>query len=172
VRFAGTRHNVGFDVVSAYASAHSVSLRKKLFQPFRWSGCTYPTLAQPLTYMNRSGSVVPWLLSHCDFEFEALLVVTDNLDLPVGKIRLKRGGKNRSHKGVASIIDVTGRSDFLRLYIGIGRPSAGSSVVEHVLERAEGEEGDLLAGAIARARDAVDLLTRTSVDHVMNEVNH
>jgi PTH1 family peptidyl-tRNA hydrolase len=121
--------------------------------------------------MNRSGSVVPWLLGRCDSSFETLLVVTDNLDLPAGRIRLKRGGKNRSHKGIASIIDTTGRSDFLRLYIGIGRPGPGSTVVDHVLSRPEGEERELVAAAIGRGSRTIELLTRSSVDSVMNEVN-
>ncbi|MFW6213019.1 MAG: aminoacyl-tRNA hydrolase [Spirochaetota bacterium] len=170
-RFESTRHNVGFDVVATYSQTHNVPLRKKLFRPLRWSGCTSPVLAQPLTYMNRSGVVVPWLLEHCGLSFDKFLVVTDNLDLPAGKIRLKRGGKNRSHKGIASVIAFTGRTDFLRLYVGIGRPGPDNTVVEHVLERPAGEEAELIGDAIKRAVEAVDLLSISSVESVMNEVN-
>mgnify|MGYP006266827447 CR=1 FL=1 len=146
-------------------------LRKPLFRSLRWSGCGKLALVQPLTYMNRSGLVVPRLLRSCRCSSAELVIVTDNLDLPNGAVRLKRGGSNRSHRGIASLIDALGTEDFLRLYVGIGRPPQGVSVVDHVLSRPEGEELQVFHDGIARAADAVLRLLEREPEEVMNDLN-
>jgi PTH1 family peptidyl-tRNA hydrolase len=84
------------------------------------------------------------------------IVVCDNLDLPAGQIRIRRGGSSAGHNGLKSVIDRWGSSDFLRIYVGIGRPSAGRTVVEHVLGRPEdGPEREALEAGIVRATDAL-----------------
>ena len=123
----------------------------------------------PLTYMNRSGRVLPWLVRRTGATPDELLIITDNMDLDPGVIRLKRGGTSRSHNGIASIIDAVGPG-FYRLYIGIGRPR-DATVVDHVLSAPDGDERDALDGAIARAVAALDMLLDAPPSDVKNAVN-
>ena len=174
-RFSGTRHNVGFAVLEEAAARLGVSFRKPLFARYRIS----PTprrappslvLAQPLTYMNRSGEVLPGLLSRAGSTPEQMLVICDNLDLEPGRLRMKSGGGTAGHRGLASIVDILGHGNFLRLYVGVGRPT-GTSVVDHVLGVPPENERELYEQAIARAADAVLRLADTDPDRLMTEVN-
>jgi PTH1 family peptidyl-tRNA hydrolase len=130
-------------------------------------------LAKPLTYMNRSGEVFPGLWARAEGGLERLLVVCDTLDLPAGQCRLRRKGSSAGHKGLASIIARLGREDFMRLYIGIGRPRAGGpeAVVEHVLEAPRGEEQRLIEQGIEAAADGVMRLLAEEPEKVMNALN-
>ncbi len=173
--FEGTRHNVGFAVVEETAARLDLSLRKPLFARYRFARTASSpedslVLAEPLTYMNRSGDVLPRLLKRAGVEPEAAVVVCDNLDLPAGRLRMKRGGGTAGHRGLASIVDTLGHGNFLRLYIGIGRPEDGD-VVAHVLGTPPEAERDLYAEATSRAADAVLSLRRQPPEQVMNELN-
>ena len=128
-------------------------------------------LARPLTFMNRSGAVLPGLLRRAPAGVHELLIVCDNLDLPTGAVRLKRSGKARSHNGLASVMDALGTGEFLRLYIGIGRPADGTSVVDHVLGLPGEEEAAVLHSAVELAAGAVESLLTNPVDTVMNSLN-
>jgi peptidyl-tRNA hydrolase, PTH1 family len=176
-RFEGTRHNVGFAVVEEAAARLGVSLRKPLFAGYRFAHTASSPdpdvplmLAEPLTYMNRSGEVLPRLLKRAGVESEAAVVMCDNLDLPAGRLRMKRGGGTAGHRGLASIVDALGHGNFLRLYIGIGRPEDGD-VIAHVLGSPPEAERELYAEVISRAADAVLSLRRQPPEQVMNELN-
>jgi len=147
-----TRHNVGFDVVDKVAAFLHVKLRKRCFRLYKeakifgktkdlqqeYSNKTMAqkaSLVEPLTYMNASGDVVKYFNSNDDF-----IVICDNMDLAAGGLRIKKGGGASGQKGLASISCQLGRSDFVRIYIGIGRPNDGCSVVDHVL----GKEDDAI----------------------------
>ena len=174
-RFEGTRHNVGFAVVEETAARLGVSLRKPLFARYRFArAASSPDdslmLAEPLTYMNRSGEALPRLLNRAGGAPEATVVVCDNLDLPAGRVRMKRGGGTAGHRGLASIVDALGHGDFLRLYVGIGRPEDGD-VVAHVLGAPAETENELYAGAVSRGADAVLSLQQHPPEQVMNELN-
>jgi PTH1 family peptidyl-tRNA hydrolase len=127
-------------------------------------------LVEPLTYMNRSGEVFPSLVGKYEPVGGSLVVVCDNLDLPPGRLKLKRGGGTAGHKGLSSIVSVLGSGDFLRLYVGIGRPSDGD-VVDHVLGVPDEGEAELYREAVARGAQAVRALTDTAPEQVMNELN-
>ncbi len=117
-------------------------------------------LVQPLTYMNRSGLIIGHFIptSHAVSD---LIVVCDNLDLPPGMIRIRKGGSSAGHNGLKSLIAHLGSSDFIRIYVGIGRPAEGTTVVEHVLGLPEGsDERENLENGIALAAEAVLRLCR------------
>jgi len=114
---------------------------------------------------------MPVLLRRARADVEDLLVVCDNLDLPPGAVRLKRKGSARSHNGLASIMDRLGTGDFMRLYVGIGRPELGESVVDHVLGSPPEGERQLYEDAIALGAWAVEELLTESTDAVMNALN-
>ncbi len=174
--FEGTRHNVGFEVVETVASRVQLRMRKPLFGRYRRARLPDSaesrglTLIQPLTYMNRSGEVVPALLRRYSLAAESMLVVCDNLDLAPGRVRMKQGGGTAGHKGLASIVDAVGHGNFPRLYLGVGRPQDGN-VVEHVLGLPDAAERSLYDDAIVRAAEAVLALRDHSAQQVMNEIN-
>ncbi len=126
---------------------------------------------KPLTYMNRSGLVLPRLMSRYHAGPEKLLVVCDNLDLEVGRIRLKRGGGTAGHNGLKSVVAETESTEFYRLYIGIGRPSQGVSVVEHVLGSPSEHEGQELETACRRAGEIIRDAIEGDLGQVMNDCN-
>lgn len=169
-RYAATRHNVGFRVVEALAAAHAIRLhpagdlavgRGALAGEELW-------LLEPLGYMNRSGNAVRTMLEEAGGEPSALLVVYDDLDLPLGQLRFKRAGGHGGHNGVRSIIEALGTDVFLRLKIGIGRPLAGRDPVEYVLEPFSPEEEGVIGPAVERAREAIDAALVEGVDAAMN----
>jgi peptidyl-tRNA hydrolase, PTH1 family len=152
-------------------SLRDLPLRKRFLRPYVWSGAGSLVVVLPLTFMNRSGDVVPGLLRSLHADVDDLVVVCDNMDLRPGVVRIKRRGESRAHNGLASIMDTVGTGDFTRLYVGVGRPTAPVSVVEHVLSAPPRDEAPFYASAIeSAARALVDIHDR-GVDEVMNEVN-
>lgn len=166
-----TRHNVGFDAVDKTAAFLQVKLRKRCFRLYREAKVFGPSsdascesssskpekmvqkasLVEPLTYMNASGDIVRFFDNASDF-----VVVCDNMDLAAGGLRIRKGGGASGQKGLNSIAQQLGRSDFLRIYIGIGRPLDGTAVVDHVLGREpDGERKDAIEKAIDDAAMAI-----------------
>jgi PTH1 family peptidyl-tRNA hydrolase len=172
-RYLATRHNVGFRVVQLAARELGIRLRRPWFRGYRL-GQAAPEgrrvrLVQPLTYMNRAGAILP-SLRPLDGE-GSLLVVCDTLDLPPGQCRLRRGGSSAGHKGLVSIIAELGRSDFMRLYVGIGRPSRQEQVVDYVLGCPDGPEAQALEQGERRAAEGVLALLHEDPEKVMNALN-
>jgi PTH1 family peptidyl-tRNA hydrolase len=172
-RYLSTRHNAGFRTVELVARNLGIRLRQPWFRNYRL-GRAAPEgrelrLLEPLTYVNRSGEVFAGLRPPVGPD--SLLVVCDTLDLPPGSCRLRRGGSSAGHKGLASIIESLGRSDFLRLYIGIGRPERPDEVVDWVLGSPAGVEAELLRQGEQRAAEGVMALLREEPDKVMNVLN-
>jgi PTH1 family peptidyl-tRNA hydrolase len=125
----------------------------------------------PLTFMNNSGSVATYALRQAKLSESNLVVVCDNLDLPPGSCRLKRGGGHAGHNGLKSVISHLGSTDFLRLYVGIGHPGKRSSVVDWVLGVPGEPEKGLIQDAVERAAAAIISLLTEQVEKVMNELN-
>ena len=170
-RFEGTRHNVGFDVVRRVASIRHLTIRKRVFRSYLWSGRGELCLALPLTYMNRSGEVIPGLMRATGSSVHDLLVVCDNLDLEPGAVRIKRRGSSRSHNGLASIMDALDTGDFARLYVGVGHPGSTEGVIDHVLSAPDAGEAPLYEEAFeVAARTVLDVADR-GLDAAMNQIN-
>jgi PTH1 family peptidyl-tRNA hydrolase len=170
-RYLATRHNAGYRTVELVARSLGVELRRPWFRNYRL-GQAAPDgrelrLVQPLTFVNRSGAI----FSSLPVEAARLLVVCDTLDLPPGVCRLRRGGSSAGHKGLASILAALGRADFLRLYIGIGRPSRPEEVVDYVLGSPDGQEAELLERGEQRAAEGVLALLQEEPEKVMNVLN-
>ncbi|AEC02196.1 aminoacyl-tRNA hydrolase [Parasphaerochaeta coccoides] len=172
-----TRHNVGFDVVATVAAFLHVPMRKRFCRPYErgdgfFSSGTRFVLMRPLTFMNGSGRILKYVQRLLRLPGTDLIVVCDQMDLPCGSIRIRKGGKDAGHRGLKSIIQHYGSEDFIRLYIGVGRPSAGTSVVEHVLSRPAPDEVPAFQKGIARGADALAaLLAGRPLQEVMNEFN-
>jgi PTH1 family peptidyl-tRNA hydrolase len=172
--YTGTRHNLGFRVVEA------LSRRLAAGKPFyhEWSICAAAAyegnnilLARPLTFMNRSGKAVAELAGRYSLQQDEIVVVHDDLDLPPGLIRLRRGGGSAGHRGVQSVIDLLGTPDFIRLRIGIGKPAGDVDGADYVLEPPAQDEQEPLQAAVERAVEAVLALVSGGLDAAMNKYN-
>ena len=168
-RYRGTRHNAGFLVVDAYAERHGARFRAgRLGEEARDGG---RRLLKPTTFMNRSGAAVQALATKHGIAPHDILVVHDDLDLPLGRLRLKRGGGAGGQKGVQDVVDRVG-PDVVRLKVGIGRPPDPRWTTEHwVLSRFRDDEASLLRDVVDAGATAVERVVRDGVDAAANAVN-
>ncbi len=168
-----TRHNVGFRVVEALAMKHEVDLREKdgnIFGSFSLTGREV-FLLFPQTFMNESGRTVAPFVKYRNLTLDKLLIVSDDLDLPVGRIRLKTSGGSGGHHGLDSIITHLQSSDFPRLRLGIGKPPSAEEGAHHVLASFSPEEKPKIEQAIERSRDGIELFILKGAETAMNELN-
>jgi len=173
--YAETRHNVGFLCLERIAEKENVTLKKPFLADYSLAefiaGGKRVILVKPLTYMNKSGLILPYLMKKYRCGPESLMVIVDNMDLNPGQCRLKIKGSSAGHNGLKSIISLTGSSDFMRLYIGVGRPDPEISVVDHVLGvPGEGERDDFLKG-VERGVDAFYQVLEKGAAGAMNGIN-
>lgn len=173
--YAGTRHNAGYWFVDALLDKLGGSLRPET----RFRGRTARVsvagrevwLLEPDTFMNHSGEAVSRLAHYYKIPIEEILVVHDELDLPPGTVRLKRGGGDGGHNGVADTIASLSGREFLRLRVGIGRPASSSQVVSYVLRKAPETEQRLIETAIHDALAHIDDIVEGNVQKVMNALH-
>lgn len=171
--YVDTRHNIGFKVIDALASMLNVEVKKRKFGA-RLGETDFEgkklILLKPWTYMNRSGQAVATAIGFYKLPLPELLIVTDDMALEPGVIRMRARGSAGGHNGLKSIIEALGGEDFSRLRCGIG--SAGvAEAYDYVLSKAPAEEQKMIDSAIDRARDAVLCWIRSGVDVAMNEFN-
>jgi len=179
-KFTRTRHNAGFDAVSLLASAHGMSFTGALkHRSMIATGkiANVPVvLAMPQTFMNLSGEAIRDVLRWYKISPKRMLVLYDDMDSPVGVVKLKGKGGHGGHNGVRNIIDevTRGEKTFARVKIGIGRPAAGVSVIDHVLRRFTVEEREALErGEVMReAGDAVVAVLTDGLEKAMTRVNN
>ncbi len=176
-KYRSTRHNFGFLVTEALAPDGGWTLHEglgpSLIHPFTVEG-NRGILAQPWTWMNRSGVAGRALREHFGGpELDRLLVVTDDLDLPLGRIRFRPSGGNGGHNGLRSLTQELGSSDFPRLRLGIGRPEADDQdhVVDYVLASFGAEEIPIVQEVARTAAEAVRAFVTEGVEAAMNRYN-
>ena len=172
-RYVRNRHNVGAQCVirmaGRYRSARSRIMSKARVTSARIADADV-VLAKPLTFMNLSGQAVSSLLHRYGVALSDLLVIYDDLDLPVGKIRLRKGGGAGGHKGMLSIINALGTQSFPRLRIGIGRPADGDPR-DYVLSNFPSDETDVMERTYDRAIAAVESFVIEGIAAAMNTFN-
>jgi peptidyl-tRNA hydrolase, PTH1 family len=172
-RYRGTRHNLGRDVVERLAADLRVRLEEDGWVRTGRArvGTTAVVLAIPETYMNVSGQAVKDLLRRRRRRAGDLLIIHDDLDLPLGHLRLRPGNGAGGHNGIRSIIEALGTGLFPRLRIGIGRPPAGVDPVDFVLERFTSAERPAIEEAVARAAEAALAVASDGLPAAMNRYN-
>jgi len=156
-RYRATRHNIGFMVLEKLAAGLDLDLSQKRFNALWGKGkiaSTNVILAMPQTYMNLSGNAVRQLHAFFKTDLSNLIVIHDDLDLSFGSVRLKTGGGNAGHKGLASIEENLSSSEFMRIRLGIGKPTDKSRIEGYVLEPFGKEEVSVLPEVIQWAADA------------------
>ena len=173
--YSGTRHNAGALFVEALARAEGVPLDQQKYQALTGKGMIRGRLcllAFPQTYMNRSGISLQRMVSYTNTAIEHLVVTYDDLDLPLGRIRIRRGGGSGGHRGVQSAIDFLQSRDFIRLRIGIGRPPAGREVENYVLSPFGGGERTPFRESLERAVLAAESIVAEGLDKTMSLFNN
>ncbi|MFQ5596426.1 MAG: aminoacyl-tRNA hydrolase [Nitrospiria bacterium] len=172
-----TRHNVGFWVLDAFALQHQISFSKKKGEAQTGRGVWPGTeeaidflLAKPQTFMNRSGHSVQALLSYYKIPLSELILVYDDLDLDIGRIRLKKMGRAGGHRGVASVIQALGSDQFVRIKIGIGRDPR-IDATNYVLSPFSSDEKKKVLEAVDKGSTLLPLLLEGAISKAMNLYN-
>jgi len=176
--YAHTRHNAGFEVIDLLAQRWGVSYWKNTCGAMvgeakvrQSDGSIKVILAKPQSFMNLSGGPVSHLCREYDEQPSELIVIHDELDIPAGSVRVKKGGGHAGHNGLRSIIEKLGTRDFLRVRTGIGRPPGRMSVVDFVLQAPRKEAKDDFEAACVEAADAVESLLKVGLEKTQNLFN-
>jgi PTH1 family peptidyl-tRNA hydrolase len=173
-KYECTRHNAGFMAVDELARSLHVDIKHEKYSSFiarALIGQEGAVLAKPQTYMNDSGRAVSAILRDTYASVSDLIVLHDELNLPLGSIRTKIGGGHGGHNGLRSIIDLVGSSDFIRVRLGIGRPTPGMDAADYVLSQFLPEERKVLPDVMARAAEVVRVIILDGPNRAMNIFN-
>ena len=173
-RYQGTRHNIGFavaDEVARRRKADFESGRGETLTARCGRGRDAVLVVKPLTMMNLSGDAVVAVAGFYKVDPAAILVVADDVNLPLGRLRLRARGSAGGHNGFKSIIGCLGTEDFPRLRVGVGRGDPRRDLADHVLARFDDDERDEVEQAIARAADAVETFLAEGIEAAMNRHN-
>ena len=178
--YAHNRHNVGFHCLNHFAKCHSIKFERRQCQARTGTGelgGEKLLLAKPITFVNLSGKAVGCLVSKYAIPLNNLLVIYDDLDLPLGKIRLRQSGSSGGHKGMNSIISALGSEDFPRIRVGIGRPQAEEqsisedAIVNYVLSDFSPQEEAIIKPVIAKVAEAIDCFLTQGIEAAMSKFN-
>lgn len=179
-RYAGTRHNIGFDVLDLLAGRHRIEwdAAPRGIDALAGRGDVVASgvsqrvlFAKPLTFMNLSGHAVLGLLQFFKIEPVDFIVVVDDVNLELGRLRARGSGSAGGHNGLKSIIETLGSDEFARLRIGVGRGDARRDLADHVTAKFDPDERTNVAEAAGRAADAVELFIAEGMAPVMNRFN-
>lgn len=169
-----TRHNIGFMAIDELAKRWNISLNEQKFKGVFGAGFVNGEkviLLKPLTYMNLSGESIRPLMDYYKIDVEDFVVLYDDLDIPVGKLRLRMKGSAGGHNGVKSTISHLGTQEFQRIRMGIDRPKNGMKVVDYVLGRFASEEIPDVSHSIEKAADACEEWLNKPFLQIMNTFN-
>lgn len=172
--YAKTRHNIGWMVVDAFAAKFRIAISRHEKEAMTGTGRVAGgsvLVAKPLTYMNLSGDAVRLLVNAYSESLDDLIVVYDDIDLPLGKLRLKPNGGPGTHNGMRSIVAALASEQFPRLRIGIGGVDSAGRLRDYVLGEIAMDEAPVVTRAIERSVDALLLFVRGDLKRAMNEFN-
>ena len=174
-QYEGTRHNVGFRVVDELAERAGVPVQKLKYRALTNTaevGGEKVLLMKPVTFMNLSGEAVRPAADFYKIDPDHVLVISDDVSLPVGKLRVRRSGSAGGHNGLKDIIRHLGTDQFPRVKVGVGeKPHPDYDMADWVLGKFQGEDKKIIDQAVEKAADAVELLLRQGVDKAMSRFN-
>ncbi|WP_036477135.1 aminoacyl-tRNA hydrolase [Myxosarcina sp. GI1] len=175
-KYDKTRHNIGFEAVDTLANAWQMSYKEnRRFQGLFAEGLTPAgtkvRLLKPLTYMNRSGQAVRAVMDWYKIEPQSVLVIYDDMDLPVGKLRLRLTGSAGGHNGMKSIIAHLNSQNFSRLRLGIGRSDGKKETVSHVLGKFASQETEVIEEILYTSIKVVESSLKEGVEKAMSRYN-
>jgi len=172
--YRGNRHNVGFMAIDRLCEVFDIKIGKVQMKALIGNGLWEDRkiiVAKPQTYMNLSGNAINSLLRFYKVPVSQMIVAHDDLDLPVGTLRLRPGGGSAGQKGIASTIDQVGTKNFPRLRIGIGRPPGQMDAASYVLQDFPKADQEILQATLDRAVDALKVFILDGLDAAMNQYN-
>jgi PTH1 family peptidyl-tRNA hydrolase len=170
--YRDTRHNVGFMVVDTIARRHGLAWRHRDQMSFaKHFGAGEFMVAKPQTFMNLSGFAVAQFAGYYGVDSADVLVVVDEVDLPLGRLRARARGSAGTHNGLKSVVQQLGTTDFPRLRVGIGRGDRRRDLADFVLARFEPAEQAALEEVVTRAADAAEMFAVEDIEKVMNAYN-
>ena len=173
--YAGTRHNVGFEVVSILADRFDIATDYIKHKAVCGRGVIEGNkvlLAMPQTFMNLSGESVIQLVNYYKIDISSeLIVIYDDVALPTGKIRIRKAGSAGGHNGMKSIISHLGTQEFMRVRVGVGDKPSGRDLADHVLGRFKPDEQEIMDVAFREAADAAISIMNDGIDAAMNRYN-
>jgi len=174
-QYENTRHNVGFLVADELGERGNFPIQRLKFRALTSTasiGGQGALMMKPVTYMNLSGEAVGEAARFYKIAPDHVLVISDDVDLPLGKLRIRTGGSAGGHNGLKSIIQHLGTDQFPRLKVGVGgKPHPGYDMADWVLSKLQGEEKKVMDEAVKRAADAVECLLRDGPQKAMNRFN-
>ncbi len=174
LQYDQTRHNIGFMVIDELAKRWNIPLTQSKFKGAFGHGMVQGEkvlLVKPLTYMNLSGECIRPLMDFYKVDIEDIYVIYDDLDLPVGKLRLRQKGSAGGHNGIKSLLQHLHTQEFNRIRMGISRPQNGQSVSDYVLGKFTSEELAVMKDSMQKASDACEESLKTEFLQVMNNFN-
>ena len=178
--YAHNRHNAGFRCLNYFARLHSIRFDHRQCRARVGIGEVRGEkllLAKPGTFVNLSGDPVACLVRKHDIPLSDLLIIYDDLDLPLGKIRLRQSGSSGGHKGMNSIVSTLGSEDFPRIRVGIGRPQADEqsinedAIINYVLNDFSPQEEAIIKPVIAKVAEAIDCFITEGIEAAMSKFN-
>ena len=173
-KFSHSRHNVGFECVTYLAGKWGIKVAERRTKVVLGQGRVADrpvVLARPRTFMNRSGEGVEYLLSRFATTPQDLVIIYDDMDLPLGKIRIRPGGSAAGHKGIKSIIAQLSTQEFPRVRVGIGSPPADVDGMDYVLSPFTRQERPFIEKAVRDVGEAVSSLLQEGIEAAMNRFN-
>ena len=174
-QYAGTRHNVGFDVIDALADKYNISVEGRKNRAFIGKGVIEGQkviLVKPQTFMNLSGESIRGLVDYYKIDPETeLLVIYDDISLDVGQLRIRKKGSAGGHNGIKSIISHLGTNVFPRIKVGVGEKPSGYDLADYVLGHFSKDDRAKMQEGYTRAMHAAEMLVAGDVEQAMNEYN-
>jgi len=173
-QYRKTRHNAGFMVIDAISDTFAIALDKKKFDAEFGRGSIEGVeviLVKPQSFMNRSGPPVQKLVAYFKISTQDILVIHDDIDLNLGRLKIKEKGGGGGHNGINSLINALNGVNFSRLRLGIGRPNEHMGIIDHVLGRFTPGESEVMERTIARAKKAVVEILCNGIKEGMNRFN-
>ena len=179
-KYESTRHNIGFLLIEEILSKHNVKITlksklKSFYSEFNFDGTKYK-LFMPNTYMNNSGEAIKAIIDWYNIEIEQLLIIVDDIDIPLGKIRFRKRGGSGGHNGLKSIINSINSENFKRIRVGIGSPPVIKeerklNTVSHVLGKISKNEKDILKKVFKKVIESIEKLNIDNEDSIICELN-
>ena len=172
--YSKTRHNMGFDVINILAKSNNIDVNKTKFKGLYGTGTIENEkviLLKPQTFMNLSGESIIQFVNFYKLDLEHLIVICDDLDTNIGKIRIRKKGGAGTHNGMKSIVTVLNSQDFPRVRVGIGMPKNKENLIEYVIGHIPNEEYEKLQETAKKAAEAICEILKNGIDMAMNKYN-
>ncbi|MCI8309144.1 MAG: aminoacyl-tRNA hydrolase [Clostridia bacterium] len=172
--YSKTRHNMGFNVINSLAAMYDIDISRNKFEAEFGSGIIENEkviLIKPQTFMNLSGKSVIQFINFYKISLDDLIVIYDDMDIDISKIRIRKSGSPGSHNGMKSIVNILANDKFIRVRVGIGKPKYDEDIINYVIGAIPEEEIQPLREGVEKAKEAVIEILKNNIDSAMNKFN-